>query len=141
MKAISAWTKVSQSINTYLNEDSDGCMEKIIGLSYEKLPYHLRDCFLYLAMFPEGFEIPVWKLLRMWIAEGFVQKMPNISLEETTENYLDNLIGRNLVRVEKKRLDGRVKTCRIHDMLCDFCKNEAGRERENFLQEVKMNND
>ncbi|KAK4394883.1 putative late blight resistance proteinR1A-3 [Sesamum angolense] len=89
------------------------------------------------AMFPEDFEIPVWKLLRMWIAEGFVQKMSDIGLEETAEIYLQDLIDRNLLRVDKRRSDGRVKTCRIHDMLRDFCKNEAGIEKDNFLQEVK----
>ncbi|KAK4394670.1 putative disease resistance RPP13-like protein 3 [Sesamum angolense] len=112
-------------------------MENIIALSYDKLPYHLRACFLYLGMFPEDYEIPVWKLIRMWIAEGFIQEKSGISLEETAENYLEDLINRNLVRVDKRRPDGRVKTCRIHDMLRDFCRNEAGSGRENFLQEMK----
>ncbi|KAK4424613.1 putative disease resistance RPP13-like protein 3 [Sesamum alatum] len=56
-------------------------------------------------MFPEDFEIPVWKLLRMWIAEGFIQKMSNISLEETAEIYLQDLIDRNLLRVDRRRSD------------------------------------
>ncbi|KAL0318441.1 UNVERIFIED_CONTAM: putative late blight resistance proteinR1A-10 [Sesamum angustifolium] len=86
---------------------------------------------------PEDYEIPVWKLIRMWIAEGFIQEKSGISLEETAENYLEDLINRNLVRVDKRRPDGRVKTCRIHDMLRDFCRNEAGSGRENFLQEMK----
>ncbi|KAI3454371.1 hypothetical protein Pfo_011034 [Paulownia fortunei] len=136
-----AWTKVSESVSTYLNEDPERRMEKIISLSYDKLPYHLRACFLYLGMFPEDFEIPVWKLVRMWIAEGFIQQKAGISLEETAENYLEDLINRNLVRIDKIKPDGKVKTCRIHDMLRDFCKTEAGNERENFLQEMKKSSD
>ncbi|KAL0440927.1 UNVERIFIED_CONTAM: putative late blight resistance proteinR1A-10 [Sesamum radiatum] len=133
-----AWTKVSKSVSTYLNEEDPARrMENIIALSYDKLPYHLRACFLYLGMFPEDYEIPVWKLIRMWIAEGFIQEKSGISLEETAENYMEDLINRNLVRVDKRRPDGRVKTCRIHDMLRDFCRNEAGSGRENFLQEMK----
>ncbi|KAK4428138.1 putative late blight resistance proteinR1B-16 [Sesamum alatum] len=135
-----SWIKVSESVSQCLNEDPERRMKKIIGLSYDKLPLNLRDCFLYLAMFPEDFEIPVWKLLRMWIAEGFIQKMSNISLEETAEIYLQHLIDKNLLRVDRRRSDGRVKTCRIHDMLHDFCKNEARMEKENFLKEVKRNN-
>ncbi|KAL0303762.1 UNVERIFIED_CONTAM: putative late blight resistance proteinR1B-16 [Sesamum radiatum] len=135
-----AWTKVFESIND-LNEDPKRCMEKIIALSYDKLPCHLRACFLYLGMFPEDFEIPIWKLLRMWIAEGFVQKESSINLEETAENYLKDLINRNLLKVDKRKSDGGVKTCRIHNMLRDFCKNKAGSETENFLQEVKRCND
>ncbi|KAL0356353.1 UNVERIFIED_CONTAM: putative late blight resistance proteinR1B-16 [Sesamum radiatum] len=136
-----AWTKVSKSMSKYLSEDPARRMEKTIALSYDKLPYHLRACFLYLGMFPENFEIPVWKLIRMWIAEGFIQEETGISLEETAENYLEDLINRNLVRVEKMRPDGKAKTCRIHDMLRDFCIKEAGNERENFLQEMKRSND
>ncbi|KAH6763418.1 hypothetical protein C2S52_020851 [Perilla frutescens var. hirtella] len=133
------WENVSKSFDTYLNEEDAGKrMEKIISLSYEKLPYHLRECFLYFGLFPEDFEIPAWKLMYMWIAEGLVQQKTDISLEETAENYLEDLINRNLVRAEKFKPDGRVKTCRIHDMLRDFCKNEAGSEKEGFFQEIKM---
>ncbi|KAH6763419.1 hypothetical protein C2S52_020852 [Perilla frutescens var. hirtella] len=136
-----AWEKVTKSFNTYLNYEPEGRMEKIISLSYEKLPYHLKECFLYVGMFPEDFEIPAWKLIRMWIAEGLIQRKDNISLEEVAESYLDDLINRNLVRADKLKVDGRVKTCRVHDLLRDFCRIEAGNERENFFQEVKMSSD
>ncbi|XP_047943772.1 putative disease resistance RPP13-like protein 3 isoform X2 [Salvia hispanica] len=133
-----AWEKVTESFNTYLNLDNDKRMAKIISLSYEKLPSHLRECFLYVGMFPEDFEIPVWKLIRMWIAEGLIQRRDNISLEEIAESYLDDLINRNLVRAEKLKTDGRVKTCRVHDLLRDFCRTEAGNEGDNFFQVVKI---
>ncbi|KAL8474691.1 hypothetical protein ACS0TY_031219 [Phlomoides rotata] len=137
-----AWRKVSESFNTYLKDhDTEKRMEKIISLSYEKLPYHLRECFLYVGMFPEDFEIPAWKLIRMWIAEGLIQQKENVTLEETAENYLDDLINRNLVRADKFKPDGRVKTFRIHDLLRDFCRTEAGNEKENFFQEIKMSSD
>lgn len=136
-----AWGKVTERFNTYLNYDSEKRMERIISLSYEKLPSHLRECFLYVGMFPEDFEIPVWKLIRMWIAEGLIQRRDNISLEETAESYLDDLIDRNLVRADKLKSDGRVKTCRVHDLLRDFCRIEAGSDRENFFQEIKMSSD
>ncbi|XP_073064636.1 putative late blight resistance protein homolog R1A-10 [Primulina eburnea] len=132
-----AWKKVSESVNTYLNDDQDKRMEKIIALSYDKLPYYLRSCFLYLGMFPEDFKIPVRKLTLMWIAEGFILQKPGISLEETAEDYLEDLIGRNLVMVEEVNPDGKIKTCRIHDMLREFCKNEAENTKENFFQEMK----
>ncbi|KAL0401611.1 UNVERIFIED_CONTAM: putative late blight resistance proteinR1B-19 [Sesamum latifolium] len=71
----------------------------------------------------------------MWIAEGLIHEKSGISLEETAENYLEDLINWNLVKVEKMRPDGRVKTCRIDDMVRNFCINEA--RNENFLQEMK----
>ncbi|KAK4428134.1 putative late blight resistance proteinR1A-10 [Sesamum alatum] len=104
-----AWTKVSKSVGTYLSEDPARRMEKIIASSYDKLPYHLRACFLYLGMFPEDIEIPVWKLIRMWIAEGFIQEKSGVSLEETAENYLKDLINRNLVMVDKIKRPNEMK--------------------------------
>ncbi|KAL0318635.1 UNVERIFIED_CONTAM: putative late blight resistance proteinR1C-3 [Sesamum angustifolium] len=134
---VHAWTRVSENISTYLDEDPERRMAKAIALSYDKLPYHLRACFLYFGIFPEDFEIPVQKLIRMWIAEGFVQQNVDLSLEAVAEDYLEELINRNLLRVDKKRFKGGIKTCRIHNMLRAFCKNEARSKKENFFQEVK----
>ncbi|PIN20016.1 Apoptotic ATPase [Handroanthus impetiginosus] len=131
------WRKVSRSLSMYLNEDPVGRMEKVISLNYDGMPYHLRMCLLYLRMFPEDFEIPVWKLIRMWMAEGFVQQKAGLGLEEVAESYLEDLISRNMVIADKRNVNGRVKTCRSHDMILDFCKYEAGKQGENFLQEMK----
>ncbi|KAL3650857.1 hypothetical protein CASFOL_007260 [Castilleja foliolosa] len=137
-----AWKKLSENVSAYLSDkDPERRMEKIIAMSYDKLPYHLRACFLYFGIFPEDFEIPVWKLIRMWIAEGFIQQKVGSTLEETAESYLDDLINRNLVWVDKKKHNGRPKTCRIHDMLREFCKTQGGNDRENFLQEIKKSSD
>ncbi|XP_073142744.1 putative disease resistance RPP13-like protein 3 isoform X2 [Henckelia pumila] len=135
------WAKVRERVKYYLKEDPEKRMEKIISLSYNKLPHHLRPCFLYFGMFPEDFEIPVQKLILVWIAEGFIQKKNEISLEETAQDYLEELISRNLIMGEKKSLDGRIKSCRIHDMLREFCKNEAGNENEKLFQEIKMSDE
>ncbi|KAH6838113.1 hypothetical protein C2S53_001204 [Perilla frutescens var. hirtella] len=140
------WDKVSKRVSAYLLDDKENDlaarMKNFISLSYDKLPYHLRACFLYLGMFPEDYEIPASKLIRIWIGEGFIQQdiEHSSSLEETAEKYLADLINRNLVRIDKFKPDGKVKTCRIHDTLRDFCRAEAGNDNENFLQEIKFNN-
>ncbi|KAG6386776.1 hypothetical protein SASPL_151950 [Salvia splendens] len=133
------WDKVSTRVGAHLKEDPRDRMNTFISLSYDKLPYHLQACFLYLGMFPEDYEIPVSKLIRMWIGEGFIQHVKQYTLEETAESYLEDLINRNLVRIEKMKPNGKIKTCRIHDALRDFCRNKGGREKENFLEEIKCN--
>lgn len=135
-----AWEEeVSDILYTYLDYDPVTRMERIISLSYGKLPYHMRKCFLYMGMFPQGFEIPAWRLIWLWIAEGLIQQNDDISMEETAENYLEGLISRNFVRVDKLKVDGKVKTCRVHELLCDYCKAEA--ERDSFFQEIKISSD
>ncbi|PSR88102.1 Late blight resistance protein like [Actinidia chinensis var. chinensis] len=128
------WEKVADSVSSYVARDPKQCMD-ILALSYIHLPYHLKACFLYFGVFPEDYEIPVWKLIQLWVAEGFIQQVGEISLEDTAEEQLEDLVDRNLVLVEKRRSNGGIKTCRVHDMLHDLCLKEA--EEENFLQEIK----
>ncbi|WMV27930.1 hypothetical protein MTR67_021315 [Solanum verrucosum] len=84
-------------------------------------------------------EIQVSKLTWLRIAEGLVKSHKEKLSEDVAEDHLKNLIGRNLVMVSKKICDGKTKTCRIHDLLLDFCKKKA--KLENFLQCIKGDND
>ncbi|XP_057801553.1 putative late blight resistance protein homolog R1A-10 [Salvia miltiorrhiza] len=129
------WEKISDSVSIYVQDDKR--TESIISLSYNNLPHHLRDCFLYLGMFPEDTEISACKLTRLWIAEGFIQQRRGRSLEEVAEDNLDDLVARNLVMVERAKANGDVKTCRVHDMIREFCQNEASFANKNLFQEVK----
>ncbi|KAL0318893.1 UNVERIFIED_CONTAM: putative disease resistance RPP13-like protein 3 [Sesamum angustifolium] len=99
----------------------------VVSLSYLALPCNLKPCFLYLGMFPEDFEIPVERLILLWIAEGFIQKKPRISLEETAMEYLEDLIARNLITIDKVSATGRIKTCRVHDFILDFCRDKTSK--------------
>ncbi|GER34155.1 NBS-LRR type resistance protein [Striga asiatica] len=100
----------------------------------------MRDCFLYLGVFPEDYEIPAWTLTRLWISEGFVQPRQGQSLEERAHENLMDLIDRNLVIVDKLKSNGDVKTCRIHDTVHDFCKAES-EEKEHLFQVLRKNGD
>lgn len=64
-------------------------LERLFFLSYNDLPYYLKYCFLYLSIFPEGGFLEKEKVLRLWIAEGFVQsKHDGVLEEEVAEEYL-----------------------------------------------------
>ncbi|KAI3462442.1 hypothetical protein Pfo_019105 [Paulownia fortunei] len=75
------------------------------------------------------------KLIPLWIAEGFIRKEEHKRLEEVAEEYLLDLIDKSLVIVAKRRSDGGVKACVIHDLLRDLCL-RLGKE-ENFLKVVE----
>lgn len=133
------WENMSASLSIYTKYDN--VVENVIALSYDQLPLELRDCFLYLGIFPVNTEIPTWKLIRLWVAEGFIQKKIEKTLEEVAEDNLKALIKKNLVTVDKKTAKGDVKTCRVHDMIREFCKNEAGVTKHNLFQEVEKSSD
>ena len=72
------------------------------------------------------------QLIRVWIAEGFIQQIGNRNIEDVVEDYLEELINQSLTQVAAKRLDGGVKTCRIHDLLRDLCISKSSEEK--FLE-------
>ncbi|KAK6787308.1 hypothetical protein RDI58_015833 [Solanum bulbocastanum] len=45
---------------------------KVIQSSYDHLEGHLKSCLLYMALFPEDYEIPMSNLMMWWMAEEFV---------------------------------------------------------------------
>ncbi|KAI9125060.1 hypothetical protein K1719_003676 [Acacia pycnantha] len=92
-------------------------LKKVLGLSFSDLPYHLKRCILYLSVFPEAYLIKRMRLIRLWIAEGFIEAREGRTLEEVAEDYLKELLSRNLIQVAKTTSDGRVKTLRFHALL------------------------
>ncbi|KAJ6933239.1 hypothetical protein NC651_008601 [Populus alba x Populus x berolinensis] len=118
-------------------ESNDTLMSarKILSLSYNDLPYYLKSCLLYFSIFPAGNPIERMKLIRLWVAEGFAEGKEGITLEEVADDYLNELIKRSLVRVVEATSDGRVKTCRIHDLLCEIMITKA--KDQDFVAIVK----
>ncbi|WOL15627.1 disease resistance protein [Canna indica] len=115
----------------------------ILALSYDDLPSdNLRSCFLYLASFPEDSIISATKLIRLWIAEGFVQQKRNRILEQTARTYLDELVQRCMVQVAEISLaHGWVNRVRIHDVLREWCIAEARKEEFLYVFDKLENND
>lgn len=92
----------------------------ILAFCYNDLQLHLKLCFLYLGLFRKGFEIPVRRLFRLWLAEGFVKPSEGIILEDIAEGYLEELVTRNMVEITKRRSDESPKKCRMIGVLHDI---------------------
>ncbi|CAL4990544.1 unnamed protein product [Urochloa decumbens] len=84
-------------------------------LSYEVLPQHLKQCFLYCVIYPEDSNIYLDDITRMWIAEGFIDEQEGCLLEGTAEEYYYELIQRNLLQPDYSYFVHT--TCRMHDLV------------------------
>uniref|UniRef100_A0A7N2MZ65 4-hydroxy-3-methylbut-2-enyl diphosphate reductase n=1 Tax=Quercus lobata TaxID=97700 RepID=A0A7N2MZ65_QUELO len=76
------------------------------------------------------------QLIRLWIAEGFIQQTGSRNMEDVAEDYLEEFIVQSLIQIAAKRLDGGVKTCRIHNLQRHLCISVSAEEK--FL-EVRSN--
>ncbi|PNY11545.1 disease resistance protein rpm1-like [Trifolium pratense] len=92
-------------------------IKEIVALSYDDLPYYLKSCLLYFGMYPEDYQVKPNRVIRHWIAEGFVKEERGKTLEEVADGYLTELIHRSLVQVSSIRKDGKAKGCCVHDQI------------------------
>nr|XP_027116642.1 probable disease resistance RPP8-like protein 2 isoform X2 [Coffea arabica] len=137
------WKAVHRSIVSYQTIDQgsqvSAKVNRTLALSYHFLPEYLKPCFLYTAVFPEDFEMDVGSLCRLWLAEGFISTTHGSSqqsMEDIAEQYLKELVARNLVLVQKRELSAfrSLRTCRVHDLLRDFCLLKA--KEQNFCDSI-----
>ncbi|KAH0756838.1 hypothetical protein KY290_020331 [Solanum tuberosum] len=125
-KTLESWKYVAKTLSEIIASHPNKCLG-VLGLSYHHLPNRLKPCFLSMGGFPEDFQVDTGRLIQLWIAEGFIRTSSGSreSLEEVAKNFLVDLISRNLIMARKKRFNGEVKACGIHDLLREFCLIEA----------------
>ncbi|KAL5567441.1 hypothetical protein UlMin_024016 [Ulmus minor] len=120
-KLVSEWENVLLEFETSPQLTS---ISKILSLSYIDLPHHLKPCFLYFGIFPEDYIIYDRRLYRLWIAEGFIQERRGKTLEQVAEEYLTELIDRNVVSFEVFA-NGVARKCRVHDLMREIIQSRA----------------
>ncbi|XP_010913316.1 disease resistance protein RPM1-like [Elaeis guineensis] len=105
----------------------------ILSLSINDLPTYLRNCFLYCSIFPEDYLIERKRLIRLWVAEGFVKgETGESSREEVAEDYLNQLVGRCMLQVVRRNEFGRTTRCQVHDLMRELI--VARSREENFCE-------
>ncbi|KAF3449646.1 hypothetical protein FNV43_RR10377 [Rhamnella rubrinervis] len=136
---IDEWCMVSHSLGAEINgNDKLKDLKKVLSLSFNDLPYYLKSCFLYLSIFPEDHLIEHMRLIRLWVAEGFIEAKEEKTLEEVAEDYIIELLNRSLMQVATTTSDGRVKTFRIHDLLREIIISKS--RDQNFATIMKEQN-
>ncbi|XP_062198108.1 putative disease resistance protein RGA3 [Phragmites australis] len=90
--------------------------------SYQQLGADIRRCFEYCSTFPRGHKLKPCKLVRMWIAQGFVKTNSNATedTEDLGQSYIHELRNCSFLQVE------RTGYLTIHDMLHELAERVAG---------------
>ncbi|XP_065865580.1 probable disease resistance protein RF9 [Euphorbia lathyris] len=107
------WSRVIDKFN-----NDEGSWSGTLQEINKNLPLYLRRCLFYFRFFPQHFEIPVRRLIGLWVAEDLGhQKNVKDSPEHVALKCLIELVNRNMIQVTKKKLNGEIKTCRLPDPL------------------------
>ncbi|KAJ9190583.1 hypothetical protein P3X46_001769 [Hevea brasiliensis] len=93
-----------------------------LRLSYNHLPAHLKQCFMYCSIFPKDYNFDKENLVLLWMAEGFVHCMGKRRLEDVASDYFDDLLLRSLFQQSKTDSSKFV----MHDLIHDLAQSVAG---------------
>ncbi|KAL7235050.1 hypothetical protein ACSBR1_018518 [Camellia fascicularis] len=127
----SDWRKAYNSLSWELsNNPGLEAVKTILLYSFNDLPYQLKHCFLYCCLFPEDYPIRRKRLIRLWMAEGFVEKRKGLTVEEVADSYLMDLVCRSMLQVIMRNPSGRPKECKMHDLVREIALSTS--ETENF---------
>ncbi|KAL0356287.1 UNVERIFIED_CONTAM: putative late blight resistance proteinR1C-3 [Sesamum radiatum] len=128
-KTVEYWRRVADSQTSFATDDDIGLSSVMQFLNDEHLPQHLKACFLYMGAFPLNYEIPVSKLIKLWVSEGFLKPKRSKTLEKVAEECLEELVDRSLVLVHNSRSTSGIKTCSVHSAVWHLCVSAAEKDK------------
>lgn len=115
------WENLYTGLDSQLAKDVIPDAHIILKVSLDDLPYDPKNCFLYCALFPEDYLLRRKTIMRQWIAEGFIR-------EKEENKTLVELVDRSLLQVVERNYTGRIRNCRMHDVIRLLALNKAKEE-------------
>ncbi|KAH0469395.1 hypothetical protein IEQ34_000953 [Dendrobium chrysotoxum] len=110
--------RTKQAWTNFLNDNAwsiSKLPEELRGalyLSFEDLPSHLKQCFLYFSLYPEDARLDPFEFAQFWVAEGFITKQQDSLTKDLAEEYFNELINRNLLLPKESWGE-----CKMHDLV------------------------
>ncbi|KAK1684726.1 hypothetical protein QYE76_045574 [Lolium multiflorum] len=114
------WRAVSRRKLWQLEQKEDDIISAL-GLSYEHLPDHLKQCFVYFALFPKKYHLRGDVLIQMWRAHGFLSTQ---TPDEIAYRYINDLLQLSFIEKVANKEDHYV----VHDLLHDFAESLSNGE-------------
>ncbi|XP_022775516.1 putative disease resistance protein RGA3, partial [Durio zibethinus] len=119
-KSKDEWQQILNSEIWKLNVAQEYIFTPLL-LSYYDLPSQIRPCLLYCAIFPKDFAIQPAKLIKHWMAHGYLSSNENSGMEEEkVGEYFNYLASCSFFQDFKKDRHGNINRCKMHDMVHDF---------------------
>ncbi|XP_047339518.1 putative disease resistance protein RGA3 [Impatiens glandulifera] len=142
------WCRIRDSEIWDISQNEEFDVLPILRLSYYDLPYHLRRCFVFCAIFPKDTEIKKERLIQLWMAHGLIPTVKNQDVEDVGNTIWKELCWRSFFQdvKEKNSRYGIYETCKMHDFMHDlaesFMKDEcytidANNSSDGLIREIR----
>ena len=114
------WEIVLHSSLWELEDIEKGLLGPLL-LSYYELSPAEKQCFLFCAIFPKDHKFDRLELVIHWMAQGYIKSKAKMEMKVIAKNYFENLTICSFFQdFEKDKNDGRIVSCKMHDIVHDF---------------------
>ncbi|KAJ3684992.1 hypothetical protein LUZ61_014156 [Rhynchospora tenuis] len=135
-KELCDWDVISKN-KVWDNIRSTENVLRILKLSYDHLPSHIKQCFVFCAIFPQDYEIERKALVQLWMANDFIPTDGSMeNLESKGRSIFNELHRRSFFQnVQKNETFGFSKiTCQMHDLMHDLATKIVGNKCSDILE-------
>ncbi|XP_039155924.1 putative disease resistance protein RGA4 [Eucalyptus grandis] len=107
-----------------------------LRISYDLMPSHLKQCFVYCSIFPKNYMFMNIDLIQLWILNGFIRSSGNNKeeLEEIGQQYLEELISRSFFNVVAVNDTYLLLVIEMHDLIYELAISVAKTEYSNMKE-------
>ncbi|XP_078154584.1 disease resistance protein RPM1-like [Carex rostrata] len=122
-KTSAEWKAMHDHLSSELANNRDlGEVNTALISSYAHMPHHLKPSLMYLSVFHNHKEIRRSRIIRRWMADGYVKEGRTKTAEKAGKGYFYDLIRRNCIQPSQTSIiaNRNVKRCNIHDLMYDL---------------------
>ncbi|XP_073000185.1 disease resistance protein RGA2-like [Typha latifolia] len=120
-----------------LNQDNLCDTKQALLWSYQRLRAPLQRCFSYFSLFPKGTNYEAKKIVRMWIAEGFINSSNNsMRLEDIGKSYFDELVSGSFLQLDEEDDTNYYMHDLFHDLAENISKEDYLRIEDDQVREI-----
>jgi hypothetical protein len=106
------WNNVLESELWQLKQEETDILPAL-RLSYMYLPFNLKRCFSFCAVYPKDHKFVKDNLAKIWVAEGFVEPQAYTKIQDVGCQYFEDLVDRSFFQ----KVSGAYV---IHDLMHDM---------------------
>ncbi|KAJ3682990.1 hypothetical protein LUZ60_013217 [Juncus effusus] len=99
-----------------------------LKISYDRLPIHLKQCFVFLSLFPKDYVIREDDIVSLWLSQGLVHPEGRKSVEDTCVYYVTELMQRSMIQPSGIQLSDGSKSFIMHDLVNALAQSVSGKD-------------
>ncbi|KAL8499111.1 hypothetical protein ACS0TY_022181 [Phlomoides rotata] len=135
------WIRVEESHMWNLPQEENSILP-VLRLSYRHLPFVLKRCFVYCAVFQKDYEFKKTELIFHWMAHGCITSNGKQEVEDVGDQIWNELSLRSFF--QEIDTSGRETTFKMHDLVHDLAQSIMenkipGTEMESSSRSVSNN--